>query len=186
MSAMMRLRKPIRKRMWVKSQGPARRGSARRLGSRSRRWRRPADGRQLAGVHVAERQRRLAAQGALDVAGRVHATRSWRREPHRGWGRRRTFARRQVADHADLRVAGDGQVGLDGDAAGAVERDARAAAASGEAATPAAQTTVRQADALAAERHAARRRCRSPGRRSRTSTPRRSSCRAAFADSSGT
>ena len=58
----------------------------------------------------------------------------------------------QVADDEDVGMAGDGEVGLDEDAAGAIERHAEGRA-SGEACTPAPQSTVRVGMVAVADAH---------------------------------
>ncbi len=83
----------------------------------------PADRGQHPLVDVTERQPRLAAQGAHDVLRGVPPL------LHGGGGDARhessvVFEVGQVADDVDIVTARDGQLGLDHDAAGPVERDA--------------------------------------------------------------
>ena len=116
-----RLRNPIRKRMWTNSQSSQAKMPGRLdrpdLGDGGT----AADRGQHSFVDIMERQPRLAAQRAHDVLRGVPAL------LHRGGGDARHESAvvldvGQVADHVDIVVAGDGQLGLDHDAAGPVER----------------------------------------------------------------
>ena len=135
-----------------------------------------ADDGEAALVEVAERPRRLAAQRAADVrppcAGPPASPRG--DTPGTGLPSCSSAARSPMTKTSS--VPGDGQVGLDQHPARAVERHAqRAGQRRGR--HPRRPDHRARRQALAAQVHARRRRCRSRDRPVRTSTPSRSSCR---------
>ena len=83
---------------------------------------------------------------ARGVAALLHGDRGDARQRLAGLVREQ----REISDHEDLGMAGHGQVGLDADPAGAVERGAERTRRAAEPATPAAQRTVAGVEAASA------------------------------------